>query len=117
LCSCPYHSDFLQRACALHTVPNLYKPNAATALKPMGNGFAVLIALGILLPASTRLANSASSTPYGWRLRIRKPPRPYCVLDVSFRYYSSMGGADRVVKMGCVKDIGDWIGECLDGAY
>lgn len=52
-----------QRACALHTVPNLQSPNAATTDNPIGNGFPDLIALGTELPASTKLASSANSTP------------------------------------------------------
>ena len=48
---------------ALHIVPNLYKPKAATTLNPIGRGFCVLIALGTLLAANTRLANKAISKP------------------------------------------------------
>ena len=73
----PKPSSPTHLACALQTVPNLYNPNAATTLNPIGNGFMVLIALGTLLPASTRLASSANSTPYGCLLRIRRPPSPY----------------------------------------
>ena len=93
-----------QRACALQTVPNLYKPKAATRDRPIGNGFCVLIALGIELPASSILANTANSTPYGWRLRMRRPPRPYYARKIRelLRFWSS-----RWKRQGAI--LGRWI--------
>jgi hypothetical protein len=62
---------------ALNATPKLYKPYVAIKLSPIGNGLPLLIALGIEEPASTMEARSASSMPYGCRLRMRRPPRPY----------------------------------------
>lgn len=43
----------------------------------MGSGLPDLIARGIELPASTMEARRASSTPYGLRFWMRRPPRMY----------------------------------------
>ncbi len=93
----PKPSSPTHLACALQTVPNLYNPNAATTLNPIGNGFMVLIALGTLLPASTRLASSANSTPYGCLLRMRRPPSPYyCFCQQVAEWYSGCGRLGKV---------------------
>jgi len=47
----------------MNAVPKLNKPSAARTLRPIGSGFCVLIARGMLEPARTTLARSASSTP------------------------------------------------------
>lgn len=64
--SYPFLPPLLLRRTAFHpnlSIPNLYSPYAATTLNPIGNGFWLRIARGTLLPASTRLASSAISTP------------------------------------------------------
>ena len=59
-------------------VPNVYSPNEANKLKPMGSGLPDLIARGIELPARTIEARRASSTPYVLRFWMRRPPKMYC---------------------------------------
>jgi len=49
---------------AYQALPYVYKPYSARILKPVGNGFWLLIALGIEDPARTIEARRASSTPY-----------------------------------------------------
>lgn len=53
----------LQTCAPLHSIPNLYSPNAATTLSPMGSGFIVFSALGNDDPARSSEAASASSRP------------------------------------------------------
>lgn len=50
-------------------------PKLANKLRPIGKLFWLLIARGMLLPASTTLARSASSTPYGCLFEMRYAPR------------------------------------------
>ena len=58
--------------------PKQYSPTAASELNPTGSTVRLPIAWGARLPASTRLASSTISAPYGWRLRARMLPSPYC---------------------------------------
>ena len=44
-------------------VPNVYSPNVAKRLRPMGSGFPDLMARGIELPARMMEASRANSTP------------------------------------------------------
>lgn len=46
-----------------HNIPNRTNPPTATTLNPTGNAFPLRTARGTLLPASTALASTASSTP------------------------------------------------------
>jgi hypothetical protein len=46
-----------------HSIPNRTNPPTATTLNPTGNAFPLRTARGTLLPASTALASTASSTP------------------------------------------------------
>ena len=52
-------------------------PKLAKRLNPIGRLFWLLIARGMLLPARTTLASSASSTPYGCLLEMRYAPSAY----------------------------------------
>lgn len=61
-------------------MPNVYNPSVASTLNPIGNGFCVLNARGMLEPARMMDASSASSVPYGDLLRSRSPPVMYCSL-------------------------------------
>lgn len=60
------HPYFLAKA-----LPYVYKPYSANKLSPVGNGFWLLIALGMEEPARTMEARRASSTPYDCRCWMR----------------------------------------------
>jgi hypothetical protein len=57
--------DCTTHRAAMNALPYTNRPVAARALSPIGRGLAVLIALGMLLPARMIDARRASSVPYG----------------------------------------------------
>lgn len=65
---------------ARYAFPKVKSPYSASTLRPIGSGFLDLAARGIEDPARITLARSASSTPYGWRFWMRRPPRIYYVV-------------------------------------
>jgi hypothetical protein len=53
------------------SIPNVYSPYKASALKPVGRGFWLFRALGMEEPARMTEARRASSTPYDCLVWIR----------------------------------------------
>jgi hypothetical protein len=58
-----FHATFVVPLPCVYARPYTSRPEIASTLRPQGRGLPVLIARGRLLPASTTLASSASSTP------------------------------------------------------
>ena len=75
----------------INAFPKVQSPKVASALKPIGSGFPLLIARGMELPARMIEASSASSVPYVERLEMRRPPMMYWSLISNCTLRGEMG--------------------------